>query len=390
MKSFALTARARLTLVFTGLFAGGGIALVAITYLLVAKNVSVTLMNNPATDNAFLKVCANLGNNGNPLDPTLKEKCAATVKLGAQVAAALQRQSMLDDLLFYSIVTLVATTALATALGWLIAGRILRPIHRLTDAARNASENNLSQRLSFTGPRDRLESAFNAQRRFIANASHELRTPLTLMRTRLDVVLAKPTATRGDLIAMGNEVRSEIDNADVLITSLLTLARNERAQLETQALDIAAIARCVIERAEFGTLTYDFVRLPAPIQGDPHLIELLVSNLIVSAIRYNIPGGTVTISTTVVEGNATLQIANTGAVVTPDRIEEIFQPFTRLDDRLGTEGYGLGLALVDSIATAHLGTVTASAPDSGGLIVVVRFPATDSASSPKLAEGGEP
>ena len=270
MKRLRLTARARLTILFAGLYAVGGTILLLITYALVAQNVKVADINSPASDANFLKACANVGSSTAPVDENLKFKCATSVKLGAAAAANLQRRAMLDDLLFYAALTLVVTTLLAAFAGWLIAGRILRPIHRLTEAARNASENNLNQRLDLAGPHDeirelgdtfdamldRLESAFLAQRRFIANASHELRTPLTVMRTTLDVVLAKRAPSNGELVAMGEDVRAEVANADELITTLLALAQNEGALRASERVDLAEVVLSVVERCDFGDLTH--------------------------------------------------------------------------------------------------------------------------------------
>ncbi len=388
MTRYSLTARTRLTILFAALFAVGGIVLLAITYVLVAQNVSVADIQNPASDPNFKQACADLGTGSKPEDPNLKAKCSASVKLGLEAAANAQRRSMLDDLLFYAAITLAVTTLLAAYVGWLLAGRILKPIHRLTEAAKNAGENNLSQRLDLSGPRDeirelgetfdamldRLEFAFNAQRRFIANASHELRTPLTVMRTAVDVVLAKRSPTREELVDMGIEVRDEVTNADALITSLLALAQNQHGPSVTDRVDLANIVRHVVEHTDFGDITVEVSTEEAPIECDRLLIDRLVSNLISNAVRYNVPNGRVSVSVTSAEDFAVLSVANTGPVVSPERVDEIFQPFTRLDERVGTEGFGLGLALVESIASAHSGTVSALAPETGGLDVVVRIP----------------
>ncbi|WP_345764327.1 HAMP domain-containing sensor histidine kinase [Diaminobutyricibacter sp. McL0608] len=395
MRRLRLTARARLTILFAALYAVGGTILLVITYVLVAQNVSVADINSPASDASFQKACANVATSPKPLDENLKFKCATSIKLGAAAAAGAQRRAMLDDLLLYAALTLVATTIVAAFAGWLIAGRILRPIHRLTEAARNASENNLSQRLDLNGPHDeirelgdtfdamldRLEFAFLAQRRFIANASHELRTPLTVMRTTLDVVLAKRSPSNAELVAMGEDVRAEVSNADALITTLLALAQNEGTLRSSDRVDLGVIVSGVVERTDFGTLTREVRIDGADVEGDRLLLERLVSNLVSNAIRYNIPGGDVTVDVTASNDLVTLRIANTGTPVEPARVDEIFQPFTRLDERVGTEGFGLGLALVETIATAHGGTVGATALAAGGLEVVVRLPAA-SASAP--------
>jgi signal transduction histidine kinase len=388
MRKIRLTARARLTLLFAGLFAVGGTILIVITYALVAQNVRVADINNPAADVNFQKACANLGSSSAPIDENLKFKCATSVKLGAAAAADAQRHAMLDDLLFYAALTLVVTTLVAALVGWLIAGRILKPIHRLTETARNASENNLSQRLGLSGPHDeirqlgdtfdamldRLELAFLAQRRFIANASHELRTPLTIMRTTLDVVLAKRSPTNAELVEMGQDVRAEVANADALITALLTLAQNESAIRSPEPVELGALVEDVVARSDFGGLTHEVRIEQTTMDGDRLLLERLVSNLVSNAIRYNIPHGNVSVEVLSSDDVATIRIVNTGTPVSPDRLADIFQPFTRLDERVGTEGFGLGLTLVEAIATVHGGTVEAVAPEHGGLEIVVRMP----------------
>jgi signal transduction histidine kinase len=164
---------------------------------------------------------------------------------GARTRLGRARSNALEHLLLYSLLTLGGVTVLAAIAGWVVAGRILRPVHQLTAAARTASEQNLSQRLALQGPRDelreladtfddmlaRLDRAFTSQRQFIANASHELRTPLTVMRTTIDVVLAKPDPTQDELVSMSTDVRNAVDHAEQLIDALLTLARIRAAQL---------------------------------------------------------------------------------------------------------------------------------------------------------------
>ena len=153
-------------------------------------------------------------------------KCAALYANGVQAGASAQRSTTLTHLLAYSLLSLAGVVLLAAAAGWIAAGRILAPVHRLTAAARAASEQDLSQRIALRGPRDelreladtfdamleRLDLAFTSQRQFIANASHELRTPLTVMRTAMDVVLAKPEPTREELVSMAAEVRQAVDH----------------------------------------------------------------------------------------------------------------------------------------------------------------------------------
>jgi signal transduction histidine kinase len=209
-----LSARSRLTLLYTSLFTLGGAALVLITYVLVAHTLHPTATTSiPRGVQQDLGRCLTAAQTGGA---DIMQKCAAVYAKGVQAGASAQRSTTLTHLLTYSLLTLAGAALLAAVAGWIAAGRILRPVHRLTAAARAASEQNLSQRIALQGPRDelheladtfdtmleRLDRAFTSQRQFIANASHELRTPLTVMRTTVDVVLAKPEPTREELVSM--------------------------------------------------------------------------------------------------------------------------------------------------------------------------------------------
>ncbi|ALE07704.1 hypothetical protein AL755_09415 [Arthrobacter sp. ERGS1:01] len=384
-----LTARARLTVLFTVLFAIGGSIVIVATYLLVAQNLSLGSIRTPATDPTFIEDCARMNPSTAETDPTLKAKCASTLANGVSAAARVQRQGILDNLLLTSTLVLLAVTIVITFLGWYLAGRILQPIHQMTEAARASSAGNLRVRLGMTGPQDelreladtfdalldRLEAAFARQQQFIANASHELRTPLTVMRTTLDVVLAKKAPTTDELAAMGNEVRVAVEQADSLIETLLALARNESGTLVREPLDLSGIADKVISTASWGNLRPTRSLQPAPAAGDPVLIERLVANLIDNAIRYNKPDGTVQITTLSQDRMAVLHVTNTGPLIGSDQLDDLFNPFTRIHQRVGSGGHGLGLTLVKSIATTHGGNVTAVACPDGGMAISVELPA---------------
>jgi signal transduction histidine kinase len=393
--SIHLSARARLTLVSTALFALGGAALVLITYLLVAHSLQdTTAVGTPPSTAETIRTCVEAAQARGDPDP--KRECAKLYSSGVQAGAAAQRSTTLTHLLVYSLVGLVAVTLLAAVAGWIVAGRILRPVHRLTAAARAASEQNLSQRIALQGPRDelreladtfdsmleRLDRAFNSQRQFIANASHELRTPLTVMRTAIDVVLAKPKPTCDELVSMAADVRQAVDHAERLIEALLVLARNDQARTLTDPLDLAAVAEDALEGRNANGITTTTTLDEAPVTGDGVLLERLVNNLLDNAERYNIAGGTVEISTTTDDATSVLRVVNTGAVVPAEMVERLFQPFTRLDDRTRHDGFGLGLTLVSSIAAVHGGTVDATAVPTGGLDISVRLPRRDHAATP--------
>jgi signal transduction histidine kinase len=383
-----LSARSRLTLLYTSLFTLGGAALVLITYLLVAHTLHPTTATTipPSIQPAIGKCVLAAQTQGGP---GALDQCARLYANGVQAGASAQRATTLAHLLTYSLLGLAGVTLLAAAAGWLTAGRILAPVHRLTAAARAASEQNLSGRIALQGPRDelreladtfdtmleRLDRAFTSQRQFIANASHELRTPLTVIRTAIDVVLAKPEPARSELVSMAAEVRQAAGHAERLIEVLLVLARNDQARALTDPLDLAAVAEDALEGRAANGLTTTATLGEAPVTGDGVLLERLVANLLDNAERYNIAGGTVTISTATENGAASvLRVVNTGAVVPAGMVERLFQPFTRLDDRTRHDGFGLGLTLVSSIAAVHGGTVHATAVPAGGLDITVRLP----------------
>jgi signal transduction histidine kinase len=389
-----LSARSRLTLLYASLFTIGGAALVMTTYLLVAHTLHPTTTPSiPPRVQRALEQCLQAARTGRA---GVMQKCAAVYANGVEAGAAAQRSATLSHLLTYSLLSLAGVTLLAAVAGWIVAGRILRPVHRLTAAAREASEQNLSQRIALQGPRDelreladtfdtmleRLDRAFTSQRQFIANASHELRTPLTVMRTAMDVVLAKPEPTRQELVSMAADVRQAVDHSERLIEVLLVLARNDQARALTEPLDLAAVAEDALEGHTANGITTITTLDEAPVTGDGVLLERLVANLLDNAERYNIAGGTVAISTTAHDATSVLRVVNTGRVVPPDQVDRLFLPFTRLDDRTRHDGFGLGLALVSSIAAVHGGTVHATAVPAGGLDISVRLPRRDSAVTP--------
>jgi signal transduction histidine kinase len=367
------TARVRLTLLYTGLFAACGALVVAITYALVAS-----LQHPPASTGA---ACPQ------PVE-VLRTRCKSAFSEAAALGARIQREATLTHLLQYSLITLAAATLLAAAAGWIAAGRVLRPVRQITQAAQAASEHNLSARITLRGPRDelreladtfdamlaRLQAAFEAQGRFIANAGHELRTPLTVMRATLDVVLDKPAPAPGELRAMGQDVRATLDDAERLIGALLTLARSDRGLTAREPVDLATVAEDALDATDRGDRRLHASLDGAMTSGDPVLLERLAANLIDNAVRYNTPSGDLWLTTSTVNGHATLVVENTGPVIAREALHRLFQPFQRLQDRTGSDGFGLGLAIVSSITTAHHGAVTAEPRPGGGLTVTVTIP----------------
>ena len=389
-----LTVRARLTLLYTGLFVVCGAIVVAVSYILVARlEPQGQSEQAPAS---FVARCRSEQLSAHPNDRLLA-KCNAYFQLqGAQH----QRDVTLSHLLQYSLITLAVVLALAAILGWIVAGRVLRPLHRITAAARAASERNLSARVALRGPRDelhelaetfdemldRLQSAFDSQRRFIANASHELRTPLAVMRATVDVVLDNPDSNPEDLRDMATDIRAAVDHADHLIGALLIVARNERGLAVHDEVDLATVAEDVLDSAALSDRRVHATLEPAVISGDPVLVERLVANLVDNAYRYNTAAGDIWIATRTVARNSQLIVANTGTLISPADADRIFEPFQRLNERASHDGFGLGLTIVASIAAVHGGTASAHPRDDGGLSVTVTFP---SAGSPALKDGVE-
>jgi signal transduction histidine kinase len=377
-----LTVRARLTLLYTGLFAVCGAIVIAVSYTLVARlEPQGQSQQAPAS---FLTRCRSEQLSTHPNDRLLA-KCNAYFQLqGAQH----QRDVTLAHLLQYSLITFAAVVAVAAILGWIVAGRVLRPLHRITATARGASERNLSTRIALQGPRDelhelaetfdemldRLQNAFDGQRRFIANASHELRTPLAVMRATVDVVLDDSDSTPADLRGMAADIRAAVDHAEHLIAALLILARNERGLTVHDQIDLATIAEDVLDTAVTGDRQIHATLEPAVISGDPVLAERLVANLVENADRYNTVAGDIWIRTHTVAGRSQLTVANTGTHINPADAASIFEPFQRLNKRTSHAGFGLGLTIVKSIAEVHGGTATAIPRADGGLTVVVTIP----------------
>jgi signal transduction histidine kinase len=383
--------RLRLTLVYTGLFLLAGAALLGVTYGLVAQSLNTSLPPAASAVQA-VKICE-----ATVRDPTALAKCKAqaqsSLNSAAKASAAFQRDQTLRRLLYYCLGALAAVAAASAWLGWIVAGRALRPVHAITAAARAASEENLGERIGLAGPQDelkeladtfdamlaRLDAAFASQRRFVADASHELRTPLTVMRTAIDVTLAKPGRTQPQLESMAAEVRQAVDRAEALIEALLTLARSDRGHGPREPLDVAVVAEDALDASARAIkerpVSVEAALRPGLTRGDPVLIERLVTNLADNAVRHNVPDGWIQVATGTRGEMVFIEVANGGPPIPGEVVPSLFEPFLRLSERTGAAaGTGLGLSIVRSVAVAHHGQVTARSRPAGGLEVAVLLP----------------
>ena len=284
----------------------------------------------------------------------------------------------------------------SVALGWLMAGRALRPVRTMSLRARGISERNLHERLALQGPDDelkelgdtfdgllaRLESAFESQRRFVANASHELRTPITLERALVEVALSDPNPSVESLRETCRRVLVAGEQQERLIEALLTLARSQRGLESRAPVDLREAAAEQARAVPSNGLTVQTELGEASTTGDQAMVERLVANLIENAVRYNEPNGWVSVWTGLREGEPTLEVTNPGPVVAPSQVDELVKPFARLNGNGAVaprsaearQGVGLGLSIVQAIVDAHGARMTTAPRAEGGLEVTVTFP----------------
>jgi signal transduction histidine kinase len=285
------------------------------------------------------------------------------------------RDRTLHELVVKSLQGLGVMAVLSVGFGWAVSGRVLAPLHRMTATARKLSEENLHERIALAGPDDelkeladtfdamlgRLESAFDSQKRFVANASHELRTPLSIIRTEVEVALADPDATPEELRRMGEVVRRATERSQALIDGLLLLARSDRGPAALAPVDLAvlaeeAVAQASAEAAAAGIEVRSRLEA-APTSGDDALLARLAGNLVENAIRHNVA------------------VANPGAPIAAADVDGLFEPFRRLGaERVPGRGAGLGLSIVRSVTVAHGGRIEAKPRAGGGLVVEVFLP----------------
>ncbi|WP_061291903.1 sensor histidine kinase [Herbidospora cretacea] len=372
-----LSIRWRLTITYGAMFFAAGALLVFVMYSLVGWAIKDAWP--PPED----------------VDPLIRDWWAALRGQSIEVA---QRY-----VLERSLMALLGVGILALILGYVVADRALRPVIQMTATARKLSETSLAhERIDLQGPDDelkeladtfdamlsRLNSAFDAQRRFVGNASHELRTPLAINRTVLEVALSDPAASE-DLKVLGRTLLGTNARHERLIEGLLLLARSERELSVRKAVDVQDVAKTAVDQlgpfAAEEDVDVEYDLHPAQVTGDPVLLERCVSNLVENAIKYNNEsGGKVWVRSGIVDGASVVQVANTGILVPAYEVDALFEPFRRLHaDRIeSAKGAGLGLSIVRAIVRAHGGTVTAVPRDGGGLVVTVRLPGSAPAATP--------
>jgi len=408
------TIRLRLTLIYGGLFLIAGAGLLAITYVLV-QNATAGYYSahgrNGLTVNGYLGAPRGAGSSSGSSLQTSGGSGSRTVKFSpeqaravahqAQLLAASQQANQMHQLLLYSGIALAIMAVVSVALGWAVAGRVLRPLRTITATAQDISATSLHQRLALNGPDDelkelgdtfddllgRLEASFRSQRQFVANASHELRTPLAWQRTLVQVALADPDADTESLRAAHERVLASGAHQERILEALLTLTRGQAGLDNREPFDLAALAGHVLHArqadAQDRQLTIHPALAPGPATGDPRLAERLIANLVDNALRHNTPGGHVEVGTGTTDSRAVLSVINTGPAVPSAQVDRLLLPFQRLGTaRTGSsEGLGLGLSIVRAIAQAHGATLTIRPQPSGGLHAEVSFPPPSTAST---------
>ncbi|YCK34985.1 sensor histidine kinase [Actinomadura sp. ATCC 39365] len=389
------TLRLRLTLVYGALFLVAGLALLGVTYLLFNQQLAQSFENRFMTNDGIRKNVIFLKQDGVELIGPAAVKWMRQQEEGVREAAV-------TSLLTQGAIALVVVCGTAVGLGWVVAGRVLAPLHLVTETARRIAaapmaERGLHERIALGGPPDevktladtfdtmveRLDHSFDGQRRFVANASHELRTPLTLNRALVELAMHRRTAS-DDVKELGESLLQINARHERLISGLLLLARSEQEIADRSPVDLADVVTHVVAQtardAEDAKVVVKEDAGPAPTAGDALLLERLVHNLVENGIRHNLGDGTGWVrvsSRTVPGGQVEVEVVNSGPSVPPYDVPLLFKPFHRHGAERVVTGMsaGLGLSIVRSVAVAHGGDVTARPREGGGLVVTATLPA---------------
>jgi signal transduction histidine kinase len=375
MTPFRPSVRLKLTLLYGALFLVAGLVLITVTYGLVRRELAP---NAPRPISRIVR--DRPGNHQQSPDDRVA---------GARRE---ERRFALQQLWRQSLIGLVIATVGALGLGWLFAGQVLHPIRRITAHARASSAATLDERIRLDGPEDelkeladtfdamldRLQAAFRAQQGFAAQASHELRTPLAIIRAEAELARDAPNASERERQSAG-AILAAAGRSERLVDGLLALTRSESTMLDAAPVDLAELTGDVVgeyvREADQAGLRIDLALDAAVVLGDPALLRQMIGNLVQNAIRYNRPDGWVRVSVAPVAGSVRLVIENSGLPVGQAEIGRLFDPFVRGEwARRNRTGFGLGLAIVRAVATAHLGTVRALPGPDGGLRIILDIP----------------
>ncbi|MEU4241704.1 ATP-binding protein [Actinoplanes sp. NPDC026619] len=391
-----MTVRLRLTLLYGVLFLFSGALLLTITYLLMLQKGSSISMSTHSPITAGGQTVNTVvvqtlpGSVVNALPGGALTEAEGRLRDVVEAQASARQSAIMRQLITQSGIALAIMAVVAAGLGRLVAGRVLRPLQTMTSSIRQISARNVHERLAATGPRDelrnlaetidgllgRLESALESHKRFVANAAHELRTPLTLEHALLEEAVIDPDATAETFRARFGELMVLSEQQARLLESLLVLATSERGLDRRESVDLSALTGDVLRATRPGGPEVVADLGPAPVTGDPALVESLVANLVDNAMSYNVPGGRVEVATGTRDERTFLAVTNTGPPVPPEMVDRLLHPFQRLDRTAADDGHhGLGLSIVQAIVTAHAAELTVRARPAGGLELTVLFAA---------------
>ncbi|MFG1682556.1 sensor histidine kinase [Nonomuraea sp. NPDC049269] len=330
-----LSVRWRLTVVYGTLFFLAAIILVGVNYFVVTRIVSQSI--DPGS--------------GLPEPPDRVFVQQVMVEVDGY------KNRVIDSIVSWSILATVLVGLGGLAVGWSVARRALGPLQQVTD--------------TFDSMLERLDRAFDGQRRFVANASHELKTPLAIDRALLQVSFADATLP-AELRPVRDHLLASNSRQERLIEGLLTLAQTESELTDREPVDLAELARSALDR--YPGVDADLAAAPAT--GDALLLERVVVNLADNAVKYNDSRGSVFVRTGSGADGSFVVVENTGPEIAPAQVPHLFEPFRRLnDDRTGSaSGAGLGLSIVRAVARVHSGTAAAVPREGGELVVTVRIP----------------